>query len=88
MEPTTQQVKIAFRVKANKISENRRFQGMLLFLKKMYLYDLMQIVYDNMAEEYFENFAVFNIPEENVNQFTQTVTLLSVDFQIQEYIEL
>ena len=66
MEPT-QQVKVVFKVKANKISENRRFQGMILFLKKMYLYDLKQLVCDFQVEEYFENYAVFNIPEENVN---------------------
>ena len=78
----TQQVEVVFKVKANKISENRRFQGMILFLKKMYLYELKHLVYDFHVEEYFENYAVFNIPEENMNQFTQTVTLLSVDFQI------
>jgi len=82
------EVKIAFRVKANKISEIRRFQGMILFIKKMYLYDLMNIVYNNMEEEYFENYAVFNIPEEKMNQFVKTIALLSVDFQIQEYIEV
>jgi len=85
MEPT-QQVKVVFKIKANKIAENRRFQAMVLFLKKIYLYNLMQLVYDYEVDEYFDNYANFEIPDENANQFIQTVALLSHDFLISEYI--